>query len=199
MARRRKRSNDADAPTDNGQVDSAAAIEPTVLPDVPPPDGVDNDPVLSVLDAVVNGIVHGSEVKNQQANIEKLISGQESRAELIDQLMLTHDYTRLLAFAKARAKLEQFMLACANRDDLSPMETLAISKYITDELKSLEGRVKAGSTSVGDFMQLMSKIDYTVSLNQRELEKKLSTTTPQGREIIRRAAYKLGQLSKVED
>ena len=151
--------------------------------------------VLRVLEGVVNDIITGGDLSRRKDEIERLTTGQEERADLIDNLTLTHDYTRLLRFLKAQAKLETFVLTAMDRDELTPVESLAFLKYISEEKKHLEGRVKAGSTSIKDFVQLINKINYTVQISQRDLEKKLKGTSPQGREIIRRAAYRIRKLA----
>ena len=150
---------------------------------------------MRVLENVVNDIVSGGDLSRRKEEIEKLTTGQEERADLIDNLTLTHDYTRLVRFLKAQEKLETFVFNAMNRGSLSPMESLSYLKYICEEKKSLEGRIKAGSTSIKDFVSLINKINYTVQISHRDLEKKLKNTTPQGREIIRRAAYKIRKLA----
>ena len=159
------------------------------------PDTPDPEIVLKVLEGVVNDIVTGGDVSRRRDEIEKLTTGQEERADLIDNLTLTHDYTRLVRFLKAQAKLENYVLAAMDNQQLSPLESLSFLKYITEEKRQLEGRVKAGSTSIKDFVQLINKINYTVQISQRDLEKKLKGTSPQGREIIRRAAYRIRKLA----
>lgn len=151
----------------------------------------EGDPVLDVLENVVKGIKHGTDISSHEEQIEKLVLNQEQRAELIDNILLTHDYDRLVKYIKARKVLEDFMLLCAERGDLSVTEALAFMKIVHDESETLQGRVKAGATSIKDVVSMLHKVDYAIQANEKGLQKKFDKTTPQGREIIRRLAHKL--------
>jgi len=178
--------------------------EPTPVPLTNSPDSLGEgetseqdqfDPVIDTMQAVVEGIVAGRDISSYRGKIERLISNQESRAELIDNLILTHDYTRLLKFIKTRSKLEDSLLELAETENLTPHEKMVLLRYVSDEAKFLGNKVKAGSSSVKDILGLLNRVDFHVQVSQKELEKRLSTTSPQGREIVRRTAYRLLKLS----
>ena len=174
------------------EVATRTAAETEVIP----PAG--NSSVLDALNAVVKNITSGGDLTAHRSNIERLVCSQEQRATMIDNLLLTHDYERLVEFVKTRQKLENFLLGCANRDDLSPAESLAFLRYVGDESKYLTGRIKAGSSSINDIVSLMSKIDYTIQVDEGNLMKRLANTSPQGREIIRRVAFKLAKTANAQ-
>lgn len=164
-----------------------------------------SDPVLNTLSDVVNGIRTGGSLEGFKSEINKLISNQEDRAELIDNLMLTHQYDRLIRYVKARAYLESYLIACVQRQDLSPTEALAFMKIVMTETETISNRIKSGGTNVNDLMSLINKADFTTQINEADLAKKFSDTTPQGREIVRRLAHRLtkglsgGKATKVND
>jgi len=155
-----------------------------------------SDPVLKILDKVVQGIKHGTDISENQEEISKLILNQESRAELIDNILLTHDYDRLVKYVRARKVLEDFLLLACQRGDLSATEALAFMKIVMTESETIQHRVKAGATSVKDIINLVSKADYAVQAKEADLTKKFDKTTPQGREIIRRLAHRLNKVQK---
>jgi len=154
----------------------------------------DKDPVLDVLDHVVNGIKTGSNLTEQYPEIARLVNNQESRAELINNLLLTHDYDRLVKYVRARQSLEKFMFECANRGDLSPTEGLAFMSMVMSETETIYSRVKSGATKINDVVGMLNKIDYTVQQSEKELLNKFKKTTPQGREIVRRLIHKLNKV-----
>lgn len=157
-----------------------------------------DDPVLSVIDAIVDGIKHGTDLGGTQDQVTKLISNQESRSELIDSLFLTHDYDRLIRYAKARATIENVLLAAAERNELTPAEALAFLSLVQTESKTIQAKIKAGATNVKNVLELLEKADYAVQVGQVDLVKKFSKTSPQGREIIRRLTYKLSQIGRAD-
>lgn len=156
----------------------------------------EDDRVLATLQRVVDGINGGKNLSSDISEIAQLISHQEDRAELIDNLMLTHDYSRLIRYVKARDHLENFLLDCAMRGDLSPAEALAFQKLVMDESSKIMDRVKSGATSVKDIIGLMNKVDYTVTLSEKQLQRQFAKTTPQGREVVRRLTHRLAKLQR---
>lgn len=160
----------------------------------PPPE--QGSPVLDVLESLVNGITHGSDLATLRGPIEQLIFNQEARAKLIDNILLTHDYGRLPGFLRARASLEEFLIRCCTRGDLSPSEGLVFYKLVQGETGQILSRIKSGASSAKEIDNLVEKADFMVRVSEQELERKFSDTTPQNREIIRRMAYKLVKLSK---
>jgi hypothetical protein len=154
------------------------------------------DPILDVLETVVNGIKHGTDISAQEERITKVILNQEQRAELIDNIMLTHDFDRLVQYAKARKVLEDFLLKSAIRGDLSVTEALAFMRIVQTESETLQNRVKSGAHSVKDIVQMIQKVDYTIQRNEQDLAKKYKNTSPQSREVMRRLGHKLNKLGK---
>ena len=154
------------------------------------------DPALVVLETVINGIKNGTDISGQQENIQKLVLNQEQRSELVDNLLLTHDFSRLVRFAKAREFLEIFMLGLCERGDLSAAEALAFMKIVNDESAVLQKRVRIGATSIKDVEQMLSKIDYAFQANEKTASKKYASLSPQAREVIRKLAHKIDKSGK---
>lgn len=155
------------------------------------------DTVLNTLSKVVGSIKTGESITDDtRESVTKLISNQEDRAELIQNLLLTHQYDRLVRYTKIRDHLERVMLACAKRGDLTAAEALAFMKITMEQTDSISSEVKAGATSVQDLMGMLNKVDFAVQISEKELEKKFANTSPQGREIVRRLATRLSKAAK---
>jgi hypothetical protein len=156
-----------------------------------------DDPVLGVLDTVVKGIKDGTDLAPVYTKIARLINNQEERAELINNLSLTHDYERKILYMKACWALERYMFKLIGSGKLKPHECMAFMRLIQEELQNIDSTVKAGGTSPDDVMAMLNKVDFTFQMKQEELESKFKNTTPQGREIVRRLGFKLMKAAKV--
>lgn len=157
----------------------------------PPP----ADPILDTLEKIVSGIKTGGDIQQESSAVLRFISNQESRSTLVDSMLLSHDYERLVRYAKARNHLEDVLLRASMRGDLSPTEALAFMSVVNAESKVLQARVRAGSENIKDIMALLEKADYALTERQVEITKRYVDTTPQGREIIRRLTHRLAKVS----
>jgi hypothetical protein len=147
---------------------------------------------------VVDSIKSGKSITDSHVQIASLINNQEERAKLLDTLLLTHDYDRLVNFLYARKQLEQLLLSAAMRGDLTPTEQLAFMTIVLKETETISQRIRAGANSEKDIMSLLNKVDYTMQVSESDSLKKFKDTTPQGREIIRRLAHRLSKLQRHE-
>ena len=161
----------------------------------PQPSSAHSDQVIDTLRVVVDGIKSGKSITENHDQIASLINNQEERAKLLDTLLLTHDYDRLVNFLYARKQLEQLLLSAAMRGDLTPTEQLAFMTIVLKETETISQRIRAGANSEKDIMSLLNKVDYTMQVSESDSLKKFKDTTPQGREIIRRAAYRIRKLA----
>jgi len=161
--------------------------DPSVMPKVEPVDDV----VLNIVQKVVDSIKNGTNLDAEKDDITRLINNQEHRAELIDQLTLTHDYSRYIRFLKVQASLENYLMKCIDNDNLTPSEAWAFLKYITAESGAVYSRIKGGATSVKDIASLLQKVDYTIQNTDKSIMKKFNKTTHQGREVIRKLATRV--------
>ena len=162
----------------------------------PPPPASPPDPILEILKELVDKFKSGESTENVKAEIVKLISHQGERHELINNLLVMHDLDRLPAYLKARHLIEQYLLTCADRKDLSPIEALAFFKIAQTEIETITSRVRIGATPVKDVEALVEKADFVTRLSETELQRKFQSTTPQGREILRKVGYRLAKLAQ---
>lgn len=170
----------------------------TVPPDltVPPPEPQvqpQADKPLLVIEQVVGAIKDGRDLSSMKEDVLRLVSNQEDRAQLISNLLMTHDYTRMAKYAKAREKLENVVLEAIEQRQLTPTQTIAFLKLVMEESEVISARIRNGATTVKDLVSLLNRADYAMQLSDAELHKKFEGTTPQGREIIRRL---MGRLNK---
>jgi len=157
-----------------------------------PPDGQ----ILDTIGSVVQSIVSGTSLDAHNETITKLVINQENRANLLNNLILTHDYERLVGYLKARHLLEKHMLACLERNDLTPSEALAFMKIVQTETAEIQGHIASGASSINDIGALLNKVDYATQTGEKELAKKFKNSTPHDREIVRKLIYKLSKVVK---
>jgi hypothetical protein len=167
---------------------------------LPAENQADPDTVINTIEKVVSGIIDGGDVSASFPEIARLIANQEQRAELLTNLIQTQDYKRLGKFLRAQNKLENEVLACAMRDDLSPAESFQLLELIGPETEKLKNKVKSGTPQVKDIEGILNKLDYALQMSDDEIRKKFSkNTTPQGREITRRLIHKLTKAKRAAD
>jgi|KBSSwiStaDraftv2_1062776.scaffolds.fasta_scaffold00022_321 methyl-accepting chemotaxis protein len=154
------------------------------------------DPILDVLDNVVEGILKGESLEKHHDQIRKYILNQQDRSELIANLLLTKDYRRLVSFVKVRDVLEQRLLEAATRADLNISEMMAMMTIVNAGADKLSNKVEAGASNISDVIALMTKVDYTLQENDSKMKEKLKKTSPSGREIVRRVIHKLKKVSE---
>lgn len=153
------------------------------------------DPIINVLDDVVEGILKGDSLEKYHDQIRKYILNQQDRSELIANLLLTKDYRRLVSFVKVRDILEGRLLEAATRSDLNISEIMAMMTIIGAQADKLSSKVEAGASNISDVLALMTKVDYTLQENDTKLKEKLKGTSASGREIVRRVIHKLKKVS----
>lgn len=175
--------------------DGPPSIPVDVLAPLPPAPA---DQVLDTLDEVIGALKTGREISGLRERIAQLVTNQESRAELISNMAMTHDFDRLAKHMRARASLEDILLTAATDRTLTPTQALAFLKLTQEQCDTILSRVRAGATNIQDLITLLNKADYALQLQDSKLSSKFSNTTPQGREIIRRLAHRLNKVAAAE-
>jgi signal transduction histidine kinase len=155
-----------------------------------------NDPIISTLEGVVSSIKSGEGMATHTEAISRLVANQEDRAGLIQNLLLTHDYDRLIDYVKARRLLEMHMLDCLSRGKLTPTEALAFMRIVQAETETITNHINSGAHDINDVTSMLNKVDYATQASDRDLAKKFRNTTPQDRELLRKIVYKLSKAVK---
>lgn len=148
------------------------------------------EPTLEILDQVVEALRTGKPLEGVRSQVERLVSNQQVKTDLINNLVLAHDFDRLVLYMKARSKLERFLFGLLEADKISASDALAYYRIVYEEAKVLTARVQEGSSPVKDASSELDKVDLAVRQAQDALKAKLKDTSPQGREIIRRLRHK---------
>lgn len=154
------------------------------------------DPILDAIERVIDGFKKGESLEPIRDKVRKLITAQESRAELVQSMMVMHDLDRLPKFLSARRSIETFLTQCAQRSDLSPAEGLAFLKLIQDEIVNIGNSVRSRAASVRDVEDLVDKADFVAQLSDEQIIKKFEKTSPLGREIIRKVSFRILKAAK---
>jgi hypothetical protein len=153
-----------------------------------------NDPALEMLTQMISALSSGQGLDHLKPKITQLLSGQGEQSELVNNLLVAHDVTRLPGYLKARFTVEKYLFDCLGRNDLTPAEALAFLKLTKEEIDIITQRVRGGATSVRDVSALVDKADVLNRLSEQQLVDKFSKTTAVGREILRKVGYRLTKL-----
>ena len=170
-------------------------LPPAAVEVIPPdedqlPANLPVEPTLDILEKVVEALRTGNPLEGVRADVERLVANQQTKTDLINNLVLAHDFDRLTLYLKARSKLERFLFGLLQQEKLSAQDALAYFRIVYEEAKVLTDRVQNGSSPVKDASSELDKVDLAVQQAQQALKDKLKDTSPQGREIIRRLRHK---------
>jgi hypothetical protein len=173
-------------------VETGAAIRAEPVPSRPP----SSDVALATARELAEGIEDGRPLEPLFPRLSRLISNQERRAEIFDQLFLTHEFSRAVDLAAARAHIEHKLIVAAFRGDLTVEEEIAVFDRIIELERESRNRIKGGAIAVSDLMAMLQKADATLAVDEGVLATKFAQTTPQGREIVRKLAMRLGKAAR---
>lgn len=154
--------------------------------DVPSPD-LSPDKSLSVLDDLVKAFSSGEGLDRIKSEVDRLTMAQEDRMTLVTSLVTQYNLVRMSRLMLARDRLELFMMAASSRGDLTPSEAILFLKMIQTDMTEIQTQLKP--TTIKDAKGLVDKVDYA----QRKVtvSTDYESTSPQGREIIRKLMYGL--------
>ena len=153
------------------------------------------DASLTVLDEVINAFSSGQGLEAVKSDVDRLTMAQDDRMTLVTSLVTQHSLIRMARMMKARDRLERFMMAASERNDLTPSEALVFLKMIQTDMTELQQHIKP--VSIKDAKGLMDKVDYSQKKGLSDTLAKYSNTSPQGREIIRKVLH--GLFKKAEN
>ena len=173
-------------------VAQGAAIEAELVQPVHPA----ADQALVVMRELITGINSGTSLELLYPKLQRLISNQERRAEIVDQLALTSDFDRLATLAQARAHLEHELISSAYRDELTTGERMALLDAIVPLEREVRNRVRSGATAINDLLANIQRMESALAIDEEALRNKFSKTTPQGREVVRKLAMRLGKATR---
>ena len=156
-----------------------------------------DSPVLATADKAIPRLLTGKPTDDVKEEIAKVTDGIEDKYKIVGALVDHHTVERWGVQARLRWKLEQSLMADLEVDKLSPLEKLALLKMVAPQCDAMEKIIRAGANPMKDVEQTLKNVDATIQANNTSsMAARLKGTTPQGREIARRLAYKANQLCK---
>ena len=157
------------------------------------------DPTVKVIDQLVYGIIHGTDLTPIKAEVSRILSSQKDKARIVAALVKNHDFHRVNLLLQVRAIQEQRLHAASQRGDLTVSESLAFLKLaeaaLAQTMKSIEEAPgNSGENSGVDATGVaLDKVDAHRNVRDKEAEQTYAGTTPHGREIIRRRLHAMKQ------
>lgn len=141
------------------------------------------DPTLSVLDSLVGGIVNGTDIEHIKGEVQRMLSSQREKSEIVGSMMRTHDYWRVAQWLRVRHDNERRIFKASRRGDLTTSEALAFMRIASAEIQTF----KADKSDIQpDSGALLDRMDSTEAKREKSVAENFKGTTPHGREIIRK-------------
>lgn len=146
------------------------------------------DGTIDILGALVNGIVNGTDLSAVKADVERVLSHQRDKAEVIASVLQNHEFWRVYQWAKVRAENERRLFTASQRGDLTTSESLAFMRVANTEISGFMDRLLHATSTVPD-VSAVEKVDSGTRDAEKALTDQFKGTTPHGREIVRKRLY----------
>lgn len=170
-------------------------ISPDEVLEVLPPSPPSSNPALDAMGAVVANVMLGTPVQDKLPDINRLVHGVDSRANLISTLAAVHGFQRYHKLLQIQQQIEDGLLEVAKKP-MSASELLELASFVQTSVNGAKRQIDDQTTGIQDLDSLLTKIDYALDAKQREAHQQLANTTPQNREIMRRLAHRMLKLAK---
>lgn len=157
---------------------------------------IEDDELLLVLGRVIQDLKEGKSVSDLEGQLNRFVSEQDSRLQLVATLMTAHQLDRLQLYMNDRWKLERFLHERLNSGALSATEALSYYNIIRQELVVISAELRKPASPVEDVGKVLDRVDYTRSEEERAGLEHFEGTTSQGLEVIRRLTHKVQKVSR---
>lgn len=143
------------------------------------------DPTLGVLDTLVGGVIHGTDISEAKEEVQRILASQREKSDIVVAMLRNHNYWRVNEWIKVRAENEARIFKASKRGDLTTPESLAFMRLANAEIEQFLASTKTPQQTP-DAETLVEKVGVTSVNRDRSLAAAYSETTPHGREIIRK-------------
>lgn len=157
-----------------------------------PPGAPITDNAMVVLREVVSCIQGGGDLRPHYANLERLIHSQKQRAEVIDSLLLTSEYGRMVSLMEARNRIEQILVGKSLRPDLTIDQQASLHSFLNNLVRQVGSRIQEGALPMSDVVATVRKM-ANPGQDDDGASARLKGTSAQGREIVRQLALRVAR------
>lgn len=160
-----------------------------------PPAASDEESALSMLSQVMQARKEGKSLEAFKHDLARLLQNTDELYKLVWHLYRRHRCDQLLDWLTADDAITKFLTRCFRRGDLTPTEALVLKRMSTSAIKELVDEYRTAMSesetlsSHGESSDLLSKLDVTLKLEDKNTHSILTKTTPQGREIVRKLVF----------
>lgn len=156
-------------------------------------DDVPADPTVEVLSQLVSGIVNGTDLNPVKDTVQRILSHQRDKAELIASVLQNHEFHRVAEWTRVRAENERRLYKASLRGDLTTAESIAFMRTANQEINAFVDRVTLLSKNNQQALDtgVVEKVDTANIQEDPSALEHFKGTTPHGREIIRRRLFAL--------
>lgn len=148
-------------------------------------------------------MLNGTDLTPIRDDVTRILSSHEDKARIVAALVQNHDYHRINLLLQMRAEQEKRLWRASRRGDLSTPESLAFFRMATGEINRITETLRDNKATINitDGSAMVDKVDTTRRDTDKQLIEAYSTTTPHGREIIRKRLYdmKKAVMAKTQD
>ena len=145
---------------------------------------------MAVMQEVVRAALEGRDLSVLEARIKSVSDMIQDKHELVQAIINgPHALHEKFEWLRVRTSTHKEIRKAARRGDLNTRELLEVANLANDMVQQIDKELKGGSPS--DPITVVHRIENSRKREDAATQKLYEGTTPQGREIIRKQAYRI--------
>jgi len=150
-------------------------------------------PTIRLLRSTVHAIARGNDISAYKEELARISANQGEKTDLVLSQLSQLDTERLPALVEMNDNFTRLIQAASRRKDVTVGEAMAGWRIAKEEISQLRQKLEANRTLNVDGNLAVDKIDSSHQIANSVTAEKWQYTTPQGRELIRKALWEIKQ------
>ncbi len=148
-------------------------------------------PALDLAQELIALFNSGGDLSEIKDRINMHAANSQEKAELLTGLLASDDRQSAAELRVDTRILYNTLREATRRGDLSTAEALTAHSYLKTQAEDTVARVEAARQDQSkNVLEIVDKTNYNQIAIQKGLQQKFKSTTPQGREILRKLAFR---------
>ena len=147
-------------------------------------------PSISGLQQTVKAMSLGQDIEPFKAHIQQIASNQPEKGDVVRAYVNQANHEVLADLVEMRSNTLRHIKRATRRNDVSVSEALVVWRMCNEQIPDLTKSIGDNDKAV-DTITVVEKIDYKRQQTEVTVAKRWESTTPQGRELIRKKLWEL--------
>ncbi len=148
-------------------------------------------PALDLAQEIIQRYSKGLDMTDLRERVNMLAANSQEKAELLTSVLAEDDNQTLVELRTDERYVYNILRQAYYGGQLSATDSITVHAYLQNLLAKVQRRVEDKSTGLSkNVLEIVDKTNYSQVAVQKDLQKKFENTTPQGREILRKLAFR---------